>query len=154
MTRRVVNWVNIRTNQTQSSEIRPNLRTKQKPWSSDRPRSELCSDSKCKSVIHLFSGKVPYSSPMSQIMEIVSQSSPTKNLGESSDTQALHAHFCPKIHPIYQIRGKYHYRSCYYCWSLGVSYLDKTVANRKVKTLQLSGSYTLSVRQEPLKEGG
>ena len=39
---------------------------------------------------------------MSQIMEIVSQSSPTKNLGEYSDTQALHAHFCPNIHPIYQ----------------------------------------------------
>jgi len=35
-------------------------------------------------------------------MEIVSEDSPTKNLGESSDTQALHAHFCPNIHPIYQ----------------------------------------------------
>ena len=28
--------------------------------------------------------------------------SSTKNLGESSDTEAIHAHFCSKIHPIYQ----------------------------------------------------
>ncbi|HYU72998.1 MAG TPA: hypothetical protein VEL31_09995, partial [Ktedonobacteraceae bacterium] len=43
-----------------------------------------------------------YSSPMSQIVEIVSEPSATKNLGESSDTQALHAHFCPNFQPIYQ----------------------------------------------------
>ena len=39
---------------------------------------------------------------MSQTVETVSEPSPTKNLGESSDTQALHAHFCPNFQPIYQ----------------------------------------------------
>jgi hypothetical protein len=38
---------------------------------------------------------------MSQMVEIVSEPSPTKNLGESSDTQAHHAHFCPNFQPIY-----------------------------------------------------
>jgi hypothetical protein len=38
---------------------------------------------------------------MSQIVEIVSEDSPTKNLGESSDAQALHAHFCPIFQPIF-----------------------------------------------------
>ncbi len=40
---------------------------------------------------------------MSQIVEIVSEPSATKNLGESSDTQALHAHFCPNFQPIYHL---------------------------------------------------
>jgi len=40
---------------------------------------------------------------MSQIVEIVSEYSPTKNLGEYSDTQALHAHFCPNFQPIYHL---------------------------------------------------
>jgi hypothetical protein len=40
---------------------------------------------------------------MSQIVEIVSEPSPTKNLGEFSDTQALHAHFCPNFQPIYHL---------------------------------------------------
>ncbi len=40
---------------------------------------------------------------MSQIVEIVSETSPTKNLGEYSDIQALHAHFCPNFQPIYHI---------------------------------------------------
>src|SRR5712692_6649319 len=35
----------------------------------------------------------------------LSEPSPTKNLGESSDTEAIHAHFCPNIEPIYQLRG-------------------------------------------------
>ena len=39
-------------------------------------------------------------------MEIVSEPSPTKNLGEYSDTQALHAHFCPNFQPIYHVIGK------------------------------------------------
>ena len=38
---------------------------------------------------------------MSQMVEIVSEPSATKNLAESSDTQALHAHFCPNFQPIY-----------------------------------------------------
>src|SRR5213593_5101472 len=32
----------------------------------------------------------------------MSEPSPTKNLGEYSDTQAIHAHFCPNFQPIYQ----------------------------------------------------
>ena len=32
----------------------------------------------------------------------LSEDSPMKNLGESSDTEAVHAHFCPNIEPIYQ----------------------------------------------------
>src|SRR5436190_21007366 len=31
----------------------------------------------------------------------LSEPSSTKNLGESSDTEAIHAHFCPNIEPIY-----------------------------------------------------
>jgi hypothetical protein len=44
---------------------------------------------------------------MSQIVEIVSEPSPTKNLGEYSDTQALHAHFCPNFQPIYHKNAAY-----------------------------------------------
>ncbi len=33
----------------------------------------------------------------------MSEPSPTKNLGESSDTEAIHAHFCPNIEPIYHL---------------------------------------------------
>jgi hypothetical protein len=32
----------------------------------------------------------------------LSEPSSTKNWGEYSDTKAVHAHFCPNIHPIYQ----------------------------------------------------
>src|SRR6266705_2649825 len=46
---------------------------------------------------------------MSQMVEIVSEPSPTKNLGEYSDTQALHAHFCPNFQSIY------HDRTLFYC---------------------------------------
>ena len=42
---------------------------------------------------------------MSQIVEIVSEPSPTKNLGEYSDTQAIYAHFCPNFQPIYHYGG-------------------------------------------------
>jgi len=38
------------------------------------------------------------------MVEIVSEPSPTKNWGESSDTQALHAHFCPNFRPIYHTK--------------------------------------------------
>ena len=32
----------------------------------------------------------------------LSEPSPTQILGQSSNTQAIHAHFCPSLHPIYQ----------------------------------------------------
>jgi hypothetical protein len=32
----------------------------------------------------------------------LSEDLPTRNWGESSDTEAVHAHFCPNIEPIYQ----------------------------------------------------
>jgi hypothetical protein len=39
---KLVNRLKVRTNQPQGSEIRPNLRTNQKPWSSYRARGGLC----------------------------------------------------------------------------------------------------------------
>src|SRR6266516_2240509 len=37
----------------------------------------------------------------------LSEPSSTKNLGESSDTEAIHAHFCPNIEPIYHMVPKW-----------------------------------------------